>query len=150
MTDTPHPDVPHAPRIWNHWLGGKDNFPVDREVGDRMAAMYPDIVRLARADRAFLKRAVRHLVAEEGIRQFLDVGAGLPTAENTHQVAQALAPQSRVVYVDNDPLVLSHARDVLVSAPEGATDYIQADLRDPEAILRKARDTLDLDEPVAI
>jgi hypothetical protein len=89
--------VPHAPRIWNHWLGGKDNFAVDREVGDRIAAMYPDIVRLARVDRAFLGRGVRHLVEEEGIRQFLDVGTGLPTAENTHHVAQALAPESRVV-----------------------------------------------------
>ncbi len=142
--------VPHAPRIWNYWLGGKDNFAVDREIGDRMAAMYPDIVRLAIADRAFLGRAVRHLVAEEGIRQFLDVGTGLPTAENTHQVAQALAPESRVVYVDNDPLVLSHARAVLVGTPEGATDYIDVDLHDPEAIVRRAAATLDFDRPVAI
>ncbi len=99
--------VPHAPRIWNYWLGGKDNFAADREVGDRMARMYPDIVELARADRAFLGRAVRFLAGEAGVRQFLGIGTGLPTANNTHEVAQALAPASRVVYVDNDPLVLS-------------------------------------------
>ena len=160
MTDVPSAEgplsakintyVPHAPRIWNHWLGGKDNFAVDREVGDRMAAMYPDIVRIARADRAFLGRAVRHLVEEEGIRQFLDIGTGLPTAENTHQVAQALAPESRIVYVDNDPLVLSHARALLVGSPEGATDYIDMDLHDPESILARAAETLDLDRPVAV
>ncbi|MEV5703655.1 SAM-dependent methyltransferase [Actinoallomurus sp. NPDC052274] len=142
--------VPHAPRIWNYWLGGKDNFAVDREVGDRMAQMYPDIVRLARADRAFLGRAVRHLVVEEGIRQFLDIGTGLPTADNTHQVAQALAPEARIVYADNDPLVLSHARAVLVGTPEGATDYLDTDLREPEEILRGAARTLDFDRPVAI
>jgi O-methyltransferase involved in polyketide biosynthesis len=142
--------VPHAPRIWNYWLGGKDNFAVDREIGDRMAAMYPDIVRLARADRAFLGRAVRHLVEEEGIRQFLDIGTGLPTAENTHEVAQALAPECRVVYVDNDPLVLSHARAVLVGTPEGAVDYVDMDLHDPETVLCHAAGTLDLARPVAV
>jgi O-methyltransferase involved in polyketide biosynthesis len=142
--------IPHAPRIWNYWLGGKDNFAVDRQIGDRMAATYPDIVRLALADRAFLGRAVRHLVQEEGIRQFLDIGTGLPTAENTHQVAQALAPECRVVYVDNDPLVLSHARAVLIGTPEGATDYIDVDLHDPETIMRRAARTLDLDRPVAV
>jgi hypothetical protein len=157
MTDTPPPGEPSSarintfvPQIWNYWLGGKDNFAVDREIGDRMARMYPDIVRLARADRAFLRRAVHHLVVEEGIRQFLDIGTGLPTADNTHQVAQALAPESRVVYVDNDPLVLSHARAVLVSTPEGATDYLDQDLHDPEEILRGAARTLDFTRPVAI
>ncbi len=144
------PSVPHAPRIWNHWLGGKDNFAADREVGDRMAEMYPDIVRLARADRAFLRRTVTYLVTERGIRQFLDIGTGLPTADNTHQVAQSLAPESRIVYVDNDPLVLSHARALLTGTPEGATDYIDADIHDPEAILREAERTLDFDRPVAL
>ncbi len=144
------PNVPHAPRIWNHWLGGKDNFAADREVGDRMAEMYPDIVRLARADRAFLRRTVRYLVNERGIRQFLDIGTGLPTADNTHQVAQSLAPESRIVYVDNDPLVLSHARALLAGTPEGATDYLDADVHDPEKILREAEHTLDFDRPIAL
>jgi O-methyltransferase involved in polyketide biosynthesis len=142
--------VPHAPRIWNYWLGGKDHFAADREIGDRMAQMYPDIVELARADRAFLGRAVRYLVREAGVRQFLDIGTGLPTASNTHEVAQGIAPQCRVVYVDNDPLVLSHARALLVSSPEGATDYIDADARDPERILRIAARTLDFGQPVAV
>ncbi len=115
-----------------------------------MAEMYPDIVRLARADRAFLRRAVRHLVVDLGIRQFLDIGTGLPTADNTHQVAQTYAPESRVVYVDNDPLVLTHARALLSGTPEGATDYLDADLHDPEPILRQARRTLDFDRPIAI
>ncbi len=98
--------VPHSARVWNYWLGGKDHYPADRMVGDQVMAMFPDITRLARADRAFLGRAVRYLAGEAGIRQFLDVGTGLPTADNTHQVAQAIAPESRIVYVDNDPLVL--------------------------------------------
>jgi len=142
--------VPHAPRIWNYWLGGKDNFASDREVGDRMAQLYPDIVELARADRAFLGRAVRHLVTAAGIRQFLDIGTGLPTASNTHQVAQALAPESRIVYVDNDPLVLSHARALLASTPQGATDYLDADLHDPATILAGAERTLDFGQPMAV
>jgi hypothetical protein len=116
--------MPHSARVWNYWLGGKDFYPVDRMVGDQVMQVFPDISRLARADRAFLGRAVRFLAGEAGIRQFLDIGTGLPTANNTHQVAQAIAPSSRIVYVDNDPLVLVHARALLTSTPEGACDYI--------------------------
>ena len=112
--------VSHSARIWNYWLGGKDNYAADREAGDRVAAMLPSIVAQARADRAFLGRAIRYLAAEEGIRQFLDIGTGLPTADNTHEVAQRVAPGSRIVYVDNDPLVLAHARALLTSTPEGS------------------------------
>jgi hypothetical protein len=143
-------DVPHTARIWNYWLGGKDNFPADRAVGDQVQSFLPDIVTSARADRAFLRRAVRALVTDAGIRQFLDIGTGLPTADNTHQVAQSIAPDSRVVYADNDPLVLTHARALLTSTPQGATDYIDADARDTATILRAARRTLDLDRPVAV
>lgn len=142
--------VPHSARVWNYWLGGKDHYPVDRNVGDQVMAMFPDITRLARADRAFLGRAVRYLAGEAGIRQFLDIGTGLPTANNTHQVAQAIAPQSRIVYVDNDPLVLVHARALLTSTPEGACDYIDADLRDIGKILAEAAKTLDFTEPIAL
>jgi O-methyltransferase involved in polyketide biosynthesis len=142
--------VPHTARIWNYWLGGKDNFAVDREVGDRVREIFPVVIELARADRLFLGRAVHYLVAEVGIRQFLDIGTGLPTQDNTHQVAQRVAPESRIVYVDNDPLVLVHARALLTSSPQGATDYIHADLRDPDTILRRAADTLDFSRPVAI
>src|SRR5271163_4625028 len=127
--------VPHSARIWNYWLGGKDNYEVDRAAGDQFSAIYPGIVDIARADRAFLGRVVRFLAGEAGVRQFLDVGTGLPTADNTHQVAQRVAPESRVVYVDNDPLVLAHARALLTSSPEGRTAYIQADLREPAEIL---------------
>src|SRR5438552_9402003 len=142
--------VSHSARIWNYWLGGKDNFAADREAGDRVAAMLPGIVAQARADRAFLGRAIRYLAGEEGIRQFLDIGTGLPTANNTHEVAQRVAPASRIVYVDNDPLVLAHARALLTSSPEGATDYLDADLREPHRILRGAAATLDFDRPVAL
>ena len=142
--------APHSARVWNYWLGGKDWYPVDKETGDRVAAVYPDIVLLARAAREFLKNAVRYLAAEEGIRQFLDIGTGLPTAMNTHEAAQAAAPESRIVYVDNDPLVLAHARALLNSNPGGTTDYIHADLHDPAAIIRAARRTLDISQPVAI
>jgi O-methyltransferase involved in polyketide biosynthesis len=142
--------VPHTARIWNYWLGGRDNFAADRAVGDRVQRFLPDIVASARADRAFLHRAVRHLVTEAGIRQFLDVGTGLPTAGNTHEVAQALDPESRIVYVDNDPLVLAHARTLLTSTPEGATAYVDADARDTSTILRAAGATLDLGRPVAV
>ena len=109
--------VPHSARIWNYWLGGKDNYPADREVGDQIAKMFPSIVAMARHDRAFLARAVRYLAGEAGIRQFLDIGTGLPTMDNTHEVAQRVAPDSRIVYVDNDPLVLTHARALLTSTP---------------------------------
>ncbi|MGK5683595.1 SAM-dependent methyltransferase [Actinoplanes sp. URMC 104] len=142
--------TPHSARVWNYWLGGKDNFAVDRQVGDRVLQMLPSIVEQARADRAFLGRAVSYLAGERGVRQFLDIGTGLPTADNTHEVAQRIAPSSRIVYVDNDPLVLVHARALLTSAPEGRTDYIEAHLEDPETILREAARTLDLREPVAL
>jgi hypothetical protein len=142
--------VAHSARIWNYWLGGKDNFAADRVVGDQVFAMLPSIVEQARADRAFLARAVRHMVAEAGIRQFLDVGTGLPTANNTHEVAQALAPSSRIVYVDNDPMVLVHARALLTSAAEGSTDYMEADLSEPDKILRHAANTLDFTQPIAL
>ncbi|MEU7643611.1 SAM-dependent methyltransferase [Streptomyces huasconensis] len=141
---------PHTARIWNYWLGGKDNYEVDQEAGDRIRELHPGIGEYARADRLFLGRAVRHLVANEGIRQFLDIGTGLPTADNTHEVAQALAPESRIVYVDNDPLVLAHARALLTSSPEGRTDYLDADMRDVDAILEHAARTLDFREPIAL
>jgi O-methyltransferase involved in polyketide biosynthesis len=141
--------VAHPARVWDYWLGGKDNYPPDQEVGDHLNETMPEVVIWARADREFLGRAVRHMVSE-GVRQFLDIGTGIPTADNTHEVAQRLAPESRVVYVDNDPIVLAHARALLNSAPSGATDYIDADLRDPEAILTAAARTLDLSRPVGI
>jgi hypothetical protein len=137
-------------RVYDFWLGGKDNFAADRAVAEQVAAAYPDIRLAVRAQRAFLARAVHFLVAEAGIRQFLDIGTGLPSANNTHQVAQAAAPPSRVVYVDNDPIVLGHARALLTSSPEGATAYIDADLRDTGAILERAADVLDLGQPVAV
>jgi O-methyltransferase involved in polyketide biosynthesis len=142
--------VAHSARVWNYWLGGKDNFAADREVGDQILEVMPDLVVSARADRAFLGRAVRYLVGKEGIRQFLDIGTGLPTANNTHQVAQAAAPESRIVYVDNDPIVLVHARALLTSSPQGLTDYVDADVHDPDAILRAASRTLDLSQPTAV
>ena len=142
--------VPHSARIWNYWLGGKDNFAADREAGDEFLAVYPGQRDKARAVRHFLARAVRYLVVDAGVRQFLDVGTGLPTADNTHEVAQRLAPESRIVYVDNDPLVLAHARILLTSSPEGETNYIDADLHDPEHILAEAGKTLDLEQPVAL
>ncbi|MGW7350705.1 SAM-dependent methyltransferase [Streptomyces sp. NPDC054784] len=142
--------VPHSARIWNYWLGGKDNYRVDQEAGDRFAETFPGIIDAARGSRHFLGRAVRHLAGEEGIRQFLDVGTGLPTVDNTHEIAQRVAPDARVVYVDNDPLVLSHARALLTSTPEGVTDYVDADLRDPAALLEAAARTLDFDRPVAL
>ncbi|KAB2339784.1 SAM-dependent methyltransferase [Actinomadura rudentiformis] len=143
-------NVPHSARIWNHWLGGKDNYLIDREVGDQIAAMFPGIVQTARQDRAFLGRAVQYLVGEAGVRQFLDIGTGLPTHDNTHQVAQRIAGEARIVYVDNDPLVLMHARALLTSTPQGACDYVHADLRDPEYILDAASGTLDFDQPIAL
>ena len=142
--------VPHSARVWNYLLGGKDNYPPDREAGEMILKMFPDFARIARLQRRFLIRAVRFLVAEAGIRQFLDIGTGLPTQDNTHEVAQRLAPESRVVYVDNDPLVLVHARALLTSTPQGATDYLEADVREPERILERAADTLDLDRPVGL
>jgi S-adenosyl methyltransferase len=142
--------VPHSARLWNYWLGGKDNFQPDREAGDAIAGMLPSIVALAQEDRKFLRRAVRHMVGDGGIRQILDIGTGLPTADNTHQVAQSVAPETKVVYVDNDPLVLVHARALLAGTPEGVTEYLEADLNDPRTILRAAADTLDFTKPVAL
>jgi hypothetical protein len=140
----------HTARIWNYWLGGKDNFGADRAVGDQVQQFLPDIVTSARADRAFLQRAVRYLVSDAGIRQFLDVGTGLPTANNTHEVAQSIAPESRIVYADNDPMVLAHARALLTSTADGVTDYIDGDARDTNKILQAATATLNFSQPVAV
>jgi O-methyltransferase involved in polyketide biosynthesis len=140
----------HPARVYDYWLGGKDNFEADRVAGEETIAAYPSIRASARANRAFLARSARYLAAEAGIRQFLDIGTGLPTANNTHEVAQSIAPQSRIVYVDNDPLVLAHARALLTSSPEGVTAYLDADLRDPDKILEQAAGTLDFAQPVAI
>src|ERR1035437_663518 len=142
--------VSHSARIWNYWLGGKDNYAVDRVAGGKVAAMLPSIVAQARADRAFLGRAVRYLAGEAGIRQFLDIGTGLPAAGNTHEVAQRVAPESRIVYADNDPLVLAHARALLASTPEGVCDYVGGDLRDPGQILAGAARTLGLARPAGL
>jgi hypothetical protein len=142
--------VPHTARVWNYFLGGKDNFSADRNAGEAILEVNPKVRELARASRAFLVRGVRYLAAEAGIRQFLDIGTGLPTFNNTHEVAQHLAPESRVVYVDNDPIVLVHAEALLTSTPPGATHYIEADLQEPERILAEARTVLDFDQPIAI
>ncbi len=142
--------VAHQARMYDYWLGGKDNFAADRKAAEEAVAAYPGMVHLARANRAFLARLVRYLAADCGIRQFLDIGTGIPTAGNTHEIAQEVAPDCRVVYVDYDPVVLSHARALLTSAPQGATDYIDADLRDTGTILREAARTLDLAKPVAV
>ena len=140
----------HSARVWNYLLGGKDNFAADREVGEMILQMFPGIARIARTQRRFLARAVRYLAADAGIRQFLDIGTGLPTADNTHQIAQQVAPESRIVYVDNDPLVLVHARALLTSAPGGMTSYIEADVRDTGEILGEAARTLDFGQPIAL
>jgi hypothetical protein len=142
--------VAHVARVYDYWLGGKDNYQVDREAGDQALEAYPDLVFSVRANRAFLGRAVRYLAAEAGVRQFLDIGTGIPTANNTHQVAQSVAPQARVVYVDNDPMVLAHARALLVSSPEGQTAYVDCDLRDTGRILDESGRLLDFSRPVAI
>jgi hypothetical protein len=141
--------VPHIARVYDYWLGGKDNFAADRELGERTLAAYPNLVYSVRANRAFLARTVRFF-AGEGIRQFLDIGTGIPTANNTHEVAQRIAPDSRIVYVDNDPVVLSHAQALLKSTPQGRCAYLDADLGDPDTILAQAAGTLDFTEPVAI
>jgi O-methyltransferase involved in polyketide biosynthesis len=142
--------VPHIARVYDYWLGGTDNFAADRVMGERTLQAYPNLVYSVRANRAFLARAVRFLAGEAGIRQFLDIGTGIPTANNTHEAAQRVAPSSRIVYVDHDPVVLSHAQALLASTPEGACTYIDADLRDPETILAAAADTLDFSQPVAV
>jgi hypothetical protein len=142
--------VAHNARVWNYWIGGKDNYEVDQQVGEHVADMFPIIRDIARADRDFLGRAVSFLAGERGVRQFLDVGTGLPTADNTHEIAQRIAPESRIVYVDNDPIVLVHARTLLTGTQDGVTAYIDADVHDPEAILERAAGTLDFTEPVAV
>ena len=142
--------VPHSARIWNYWLGGKDNYPVDRAAGDKYRETFPQIVDVARAGRYFLARSVRFLAADAGVRQFIDVGTGLPAPDNTHEVAQRVAPECRVVYVDNDPLVLAHARALLAPTPQGSCDYVDADMRDSAKILAAAARTLDLTRPVAL
>ncbi len=144
-------DVPHAARIWNYWMGGKDNYEVDCAAGAAVAEVYPEIVTMAKQSRQFLIRAVRFLAGEAGIHQFLDIGTGLPTMQNTHEVAQRIAPESRIVYVDNDPLVLVHARALLHNTtPEGVTAYVDADFHDPDLIISDARNVLNLSQPVAV
>jgi hypothetical protein len=140
----------HIARVYDYWLGGKDNFTVDRQVGDKVLDIHPETALSVRANRGFLARAVRYLAAKEGIRQFLDVGTGLPSANNTHEVAQSVAPEARVLYVDNDPIVLVHARALLTSSPEGETGYLDADMKDPDAILAGAERMLDFTKPVGI
>jgi O-methyltransferase involved in polyketide biosynthesis len=142
--------VPHNARVWDYWLGGKDNFDVDRRMGDGIREMFPVISEVAGHSRRFLRRAVTYLAGEAGVRQFLDIGTGLPTANNTHEVAQSIAAESRIVYVDNDPLVLVHARALLTSSPQGVTDYVDADIHDIDTVLTGARRTLDFDQPVAV
>ena len=142
--------VAHPARVYDYWLGGKDNFAADREAAEQVIAANPNVLPGVRANRAFLGRAVRYLAGEAGIRQFLDLGTGLPTAENTHQVAQATAPDARVVYADNDPMVLTYARALLTSTPQGATAYLQADIRDTDKVLAGAAETLDFSKPVAV
>ncbi|RPE38190.1 O-methyltransferase involved in polyketide biosynthesis [Streptomyces sp. Ag109_O5-1] len=146
----PAASVANGARVWNYWIGGRDNYTADQRVGEQVAGMLPVIREVARADRAFLGRAVRLLADGHGVRQFLDIGTGLPTVENTHEIAQGVAPESRIVYVDNDPMVLMYARTLLTSSPEGVTDYVDADVHDPDTIVRRAAGTLDLTRPVAV
>jgi O-methyltransferase involved in polyketide biosynthesis len=140
----------HPARIYNYWLGGKDNFAADREAGSRALEADPGILHGVRANRRFLKRAVHHLASETGIRQFLDLGAGLPAMDNTHEVAQAAAPGTRVAYVDNDPIVLAHARALLTGTLSGCTTCIDVDIRDTAAVLADAARFLDFSQPVAV
>jgi hypothetical protein len=142
--------VPNIARVYDYWLGGKDNFAADREVGDKTLKAWPQLAVGVRANRAFLIRAVDYLAEQEGIRQFLDIGSGIPASGNTHEVAQSVAPESRIVYVDNDPIVLSHARALLRSSPQGACDYIDGDLRDASQLLELAAKTIDFSKPVAV
>ncbi|MGI5125353.1 SAM-dependent methyltransferase [Pseudonocardia sp. CA-107938] len=157
MTDAmPDPDantgidttVPHSARVWNYWLGGKDNYAVDRETGDAVIAVFPQIRTNARESRKYLGRVVTFLTREAGIRQFLDIGTGLPTAGNTHEVAQAVAPEAKVVYADNDPLVLAHARALLTGA--GTTTYLHSDIREVDDLMARAAETLDFSQPIAV
>lgn len=141
---------PHPARLWNYWIGGKDHYAIDQQVGDQIAKVFPSVRDVARHSRLALGRMVRHLAAEEGVRQFLDVGTGLPARDSTHEVAQRVAPEARVVYVDNDPLVLAHARALLVGRPEGRTDHVECDVRDPDRLLAEAARTLDLTRPAGL
>src|SRR5579863_3028409 len=142
--------VAHVARVYDYLLGGKDNFAVDREAAEQAIRINPDVISTARANRAFGIRTSSYLVSQAGVRQFLDVGTGMPTNNNIHEVAQSIAPESRIVYVDHDPIVLTHARALLSSVPEGVTDYLEADLREPGKILAEAAQTLDFARPVAI
>ena len=142
--------VAHLARVYDYWLGGKDNYAADRAAGDAVMQVYPGMAASVRANRAFLARVVRYLAGQAGIRQFLDIGTGIPASSNTHEVAQQVSPDCRVVYVDNDPVVLAHARALLTTTPQGSTDYIDADLRDTSTILRQAAQTLDFSQPVAV
>jgi hypothetical protein len=152
--DTEWPEIDttkaHAARVYDYWLGGKANFAVDRVAADQATAANPEIVPAVRANRAFLRRSVRYLAGPAGVRQFLDIGTGIPSADNTHEVAQRIAPQARIVYVDNDPIVLAHAHHLLKSTKEGACRYLSADLGDPGKILDEAADTLDFSRPTAV
>jgi SAM-dependent methyltransferase len=145
-------NVPQSARVYDYWLGGKDHFPADRALGDAIAEALPTIRTQVRAQRAFLGRAVRYLARDAGVRQFLDIGTGIPSAGNVHDVAQEIAPESRVLYVDNDPIVLAHARALISGTPQGSVAFIQADLREPETILGDpaVASTLDLAEPVGL
>ncbi|MGH3387639.1 MAG: SAM-dependent methyltransferase [Actinomadura sp.] len=151
---TPHDSIdstrPHQARIWAYWLGSKDNYPIDREIGDKMVTVFPEMVDIARQSRAFLTRVVRFLGEQRGIDQYLDIGTGLPAADNTHEVAQRINPRARIVYSDNDPLVLVHARALLTGTPEGACAYLDADVRETGRILRTAAETLDFSRPIAL
>jgi hypothetical protein len=144
------PSTPNPARVYDALLGGTDNYAVDREVAERLAAAKPALLANVRANRMYLGRVTRYLAGEAGIRQFLDLGAGLPNQDNTHEVAQRVAPAARVAYVDNDPVVLSHGRAQLTSTPEGGTSYLDEDIRDPEIILARAADMLDFTKPVAV
>ncbi|MCK9894572.1 SAM-dependent methyltransferase [Frankia sp. AgB32] len=143
-------DIPHIARVYDYWLGGKTNYAPDRKVAEAVMAAMPAVTESVRANRSFLRRAVHLLAAEHGVRQFLDIGTGLPAVDNTHEVAQRAAPDARIVYADNDPIVLAHARALLTSTPEGRTDYVHGDVRQPEEILARAAQTLDFTQPIAL
>ncbi|MFI0486185.1 SAM-dependent methyltransferase [Actinomadura sp. 9N215] len=144
-------DIPSPARTWNYWMGGQDNYEADRAVGDSTAAINPEVITLAQESRPFLVRVVRYLAVEEKIRNFLDIGAGLPAASNTHQIAQGAAPDARVVYVDNDATALARARELMRgTTPEGVTDYLDADYHDPRQILEQAANVLNFDQPIAV
>ncbi|OAA27099.1 S-adenosyl methyltransferase [Frankia sp. EI5c] len=145
-------DVPHSARMYDFFLGGKDNFPADREAAEQALTAFPTLRIAAQQNRAFVHRATRFLAGEVGLHQFLDIGTGIPTSPNLHEVAQGIAPGARVVYADNDPIVLAHARALLASTPEGRTAYLNADVREPEKILgsTEVRETLDLTRPIAL